>query len=361
MTPRARIFVAAGLLLILLPEFPTQVLRSADRGETRVVFLSNRDCSTEPGRGFDVFLLDLKNMKTENLTRGLPGLAIRSNSLPKLDTKKNSAIFISYDGRSLVALNIATRTVTKIVNVTYEATSYAVSPDGDALLYVERVDSTLQLLEVDVAGGTPRNLTSNPHNNFEASYSPAGKKIAYVCDADGSNSITVMNRNGKDQKILTNLFGDDRYPHWSPDCKKIIFSSSRSGSTDAEYHLYAIDASGRNLKLFYQSKAFNAFPVYSPDDKYVAFVTNARGGMHKDIMIKELASGLIRTVTHEMNDANDTFSIGDGGRIIVFENSGPLDSEIWMYDVQSKKMKNLSNHQDRDSSPAMDEHSQGSR
>lgn len=361
MRETARLLAVAAIVPLIFSGLLRAQAISGDREDTRVVFLSNRDRLTEPGRGFDVMMLDRKSLKTENLTRGMADVVVRSNSQPRLDSRKNLVLFISYLGRSLVALNLETRTVTKIVDIAYEATNYTISPDGETILYVERVDSVLQLLEVDVVGGVPRNLSHNRHNNFEASYSPNGRFITYVCTADGSNSIAVMNRTGSEQKLVTNNFGDDRYPHWSSDSKKIIFSSSRSGTTDAEYHLYTIDAGGGDFKLLYQSKAFNAFPVFSPDNTYVAFVTNGRGGMHKDIVIKNLASGLIRPITFELNDSNERFSICDGGKSIVFENSGPVDSRIMHYDVRSETTKPLTSGKGRNLAPSTGEANQASQ
>jgi len=342
-----------GVLLSLI--FVLQEVGAAGGGDTRVVFLSNRDRLERPGREFDIFLLDLASSKSENLTLQLKAVVVRSNSQPRLITRRNSVVFLSFNERALIELNLGTKQVTKITDVAYEATSYTVSPDGNTLLYIERGDSTRQVFEVDLASGVSRNVTRNCYNNFEASYSPDGKRIVYICDKDGSNSIAVMNRDGSEQTILTNRFGDDRYPHWSPDGKKIVFSSSRSGATDAEYHLYTIDANGKNFKLFYQSKAYNSSPVFSPDNKYVAFVSNGRGGMHKDIILKELGSGLVKPITFELNDANGKFAIGDGGKVIVFENSGPIDSEIMLYDVRLKKMKNLTSGKGRDLAPSLGE------
>jgi Tol biopolymer transport system component len=354
MIVRTRIFTTL-LFLSLLLEFPLQVLAAINEGGARLVFLSNRDRRNASDRRFDVFLYDLKSLKAENLTKGMTGVVIRSDAQPRINLKKNLVVFISSQDRSFIALDLGTRVFTKVAPVAYEATSYSISPDGEALLYTERVGQTLQVFEVEIAGGTPRNLTKNNYNNFEASYSPDGTQIAFVCTSDGSNSVAVMKRNGSGQRILTNRFGDDRYPRWSPDSRKLVLSSSRSGSTDTEYDLYMIDASGANFTLFHQSKAYNALPVFSPDNSYVAWVTNARGDLHKDIVIKELPGGLLRPLTFEMNGANDHFSIGDGGRIIVFENSTPADSEIWMYDLRTKMMTNVSNHKGRDILPSMDE------
>lgn len=95
------------------------------------------------------------------------------------------------------------------------------------------------------------------------------------------------------------------------------------------------------------------YPSFSPDYRYVAFVSNARGSLHKDNLLKYIDSAHVKMVTYELDGFNENFVIGGNGRFILFENTNLVDSEIMMYDVQSKETKNLTNSKSRDISPVL--------
>ena len=87
-------------------------------------------------------------------------------------------------------------------------------------------------------------------------------------------------RSGKEQQ-LTNLksAGDGMDPCWSPDGKRIAFSSGRSGKG---WRLYVIDADGGNVKEINDSTSYFGWMhnAWSPDGKKIAYAhTDDNGGV----------------------------------------------------------------------------------
>ena len=64
-------------------------------------------------------------------------------------------------------------------------------------------------------GGIPQQLTKNHHVDREPSWSPDGRRITFSSDRDGNWEIYVMDIDGKNQQNLTNSpVVRDSHPTW---------------------------------------------------------------------------------------------------------------------------------------------------
>lgn len=94
-----------------------------------------------------------------------------------------------------------------------------VSPDGKTIVFT----IIGHLFRLPIEGGVAEQLTFGPHYNHEPSFSPDGKKIAFVSDRDGNEgNIFILDLDTKEiLQITHSLFAG--YPSWSPDGKNILF------------------------------------------------------------------------------------------------------------------------------------------
>jgi len=103
--------------------------------------------------------------------------------------------------------------------------------------------------------------------NYYATWSPDGKRIAFTSDRLGSVDIFVMNADGTQQRPLLRTRDAEWWPAWSPDGKRLAFVSDRDGPYA---QIYSLDlATGRQIRLTY-ADASDYQPAWSRDGR-IAF------------------------------------------------------------------------------------------
>ncbi|MEO8632207.1 MAG: alpha/beta fold hydrolase [Chloroflexota bacterium] len=155
------------------------------------------------------------------------------------------------------------------------------SPDAKHLAFLrdsggnERFDIWI----VDRDGEKERNLTNEPDvMHREITWSPDGSRIAYVANAGGKAfAVHVVEvANGK-KRILTEGTFDDAQPRWSPNGKRLLFTSRRE-SVRTNSDLFVISAEGgAPTKL--QTRDVDGESLegdWSKDGSHIAFTTNTR-------------------------------------------------------------------------------------
>jgi TolB protein len=86
-------------------------------------------------------------------------------------------------------------------------------------------------------GSNVRRLTNHPAVDYWPVWSPDGKRIAFTSNRDGNYEIYVMNADGSAPRNVTQNPAQDNYATWSPAGKRIAFISNRSGG----YDVYVMD------------------------------------------------------------------------------------------------------------------------
>jgi TolB protein len=123
---------------------------------------------------------------------------------------------------------------------------------------------------IDKDGGGLTKLTNGAGREKHASWSPDGKRIAFVSDRDGNDEVYVMAADGAiavgadaARSALTRLTDspeDDSHPRWSPDGTCLAFVSRRGDA----WELYVMNADGSGLKKLVDSVDWGSSPGWAP-------------------------------------------------------------------------------------------------
>jgi Tol biopolymer transport system component len=180
------------------------------------------------------------------------------------------------------------------------------SPDGRRLAFASGVQvypSYPDIYLVNVDGSGQQQLTRHPLQDQEPAWSPDGRRIAFMSYRDerplGGRRwqalMQVMNAEGSEQRRLTRLSNSDGSFSWSPDGRRIAFVSDRDGNDE----VYVIDVERGGLRNLTRNPARDGHPAWSFDGRKIGFVSD-RGG-NRDIYVMNADGSRPRNLTRGLH------------------------------------------------------------
>ena len=181
----------------------------------------------------------------------------------------------------LYLVNIDGTALTQLTEIETGACQPSWSPDGFQLVFISPCskraefyettyrESSLYLINVDGTG--LKALTTVPGSDFDPDWSPDGKRIAFTSVRDGYKQIYVLDVGSLAITRLTNTNADieSSQPSWSYDGRTITYTVKRVGA----YQVWTMNAiGGESVQLVRSGQALWDFsPVWGPDGKIVFF------------------------------------------------------------------------------------------
>jgi TolB protein len=203
--------------------------------------------------------------------------------------------------------------------------------------YVWSIYESFDIYVADLKGNIRKKLTDVPGYDAEATVSPKGDKIVFTSMRNGDLDLYTMNLDGSDLKQITDVPGYDGGAFFSPDGRKLIFRASRPKSEEqlasyqellkqglvmpTEMELFTCDVDGNNLKQVTNLGKANWAPFFTPDGKKVIFSSNhQKGGYHFNLWMCNLDGTKLEQVTFDpVFDAFPVFS-PDGKKLVFSSN-----------------------------------------
>jgi Tol biopolymer transport system component len=168
-----------------------------------------------------------------------------------------------------------------------------IARDG-RIVFTSVRDGDMEIYSMNGDGSDVRRLTRRPGPDGGPFFSADGQKIVFrgrpipegkdLDDYRGllqkalwrptSLEIYVMNRDGSDLRQVTKLGAASFAPFFTPDGRKIIFSTNLDDPKQRNFDLYLVNADGTGLERVTYNDTFDGFPMFSPDGSKLVFASN---------------------------------------------------------------------------------------
>jgi Tol biopolymer transport system component len=196
----------------------------------------------------------------------------------------------------------------------------SVDPSGKWMLFSSTRDGDHAALYLQSTGAPSlTQLTTGTADDTQGVFSPDHKRIAFSSNRTGRWHLFVMDADGRNAAQLTDGVCDDLHPSFSPDGSRLVYCS-RGSEDNAPWEIWTINLRDKSQ----QRLGRGLFPCWSPDKTCdrIAFQKARSGGSRCfGLWTLELADGQVTRMTQVAASANAALvspSWSPDGRSIAF-------------------------------------------
>jgi len=177
----------------------------------------------------------------------------------------------------------------------------AFSPDGKTITFSRATEEGTDLWSVNFRDACclQRLTVGRFSDNLSPTYSPDGRRVAFVSTRPGLAQIYVMGADGTDQQLFApfdyGVSGSSNAPDWSPDGLSVAFHRDVGGTLQ----VFVLDVRKGTVKQL-TSLGRNEDPTWAPDSRHLAFVSDRAG--YRQLWIIDLETGRIRPLLQQSGE-----------------------------------------------------------
>ena len=167
-------------------------------------------------------------------------------------------------------------------------------PNG-RIVFTSVRDGDMEIYTMAGDGSDVKRLTNLPGPDGGAFFSPDGTQIVFrgrhpkagtpefteyfALLKEGlwrptSTELYIMNADGSQLRQITDNGAANFAPYWTPDGKRLIFSSNLHNVKGRNFDLFLINADGTGIEQVTHHPDFDGFPMFSPDGQTLVFASN---------------------------------------------------------------------------------------
>ena len=206
-----------------------------------------------------------------------------------------------YDGYDIYIANADGSNIRALTTTPGYDAEATIRKDG-RIVFTSVRDGDMEIYSMNGDGSDVKRLTHREGPDGGPFYSPDGKQIVFRGRALASGAefddyrallkkaiwrptsleIYVMNEDGSNLRQITNLKAASFAPYFTPDGKKIIFSSNVNDPSKRNFEVYLINVDGTGLEQVTFNPTFDGFPMFSPDGRQLVFASNRNDAKEGD-------------------------------------------------------------------------------
>jgi Tol biopolymer transport system component len=259
------------------------------------------------------------------------------------------------------------------------------SPDGQALIFQserEPGNPFYQIYTLDLESGDTARVSPGPGKTTCAFFRPgtdevlfasthldpetpakqkaelefraSGKERRYAWDYDEHMDIFVARRDGSNLRQLTRTPGYDAEAAFSPDGRRIVFSSLRHAyptnalsaadrkrlETDPSWfgEIYLMNADGSDVRRLTQAPGYDGGPFFSPDGQRIVWRRFSEKGDTADVFTMKLDGSEVRRLT-DFGAMSWAPYFHPSGRYVIFTANklGFANFELFLVDAEGRR------------------------
>ena len=214
-------------------------------------------------------------ISSRNRLKGVPLIPLRGNQLlPTLSLAQDKIAFIS-DASGRADLFIQPYHHEKgAIGKPFQLYSFQGSvqaspsfhPDGSKIAFVSDKNGSPKIYIIDAHDSLqnrkspePKLLSKKTNDSTSPSWSPDGKKIAFSSKTNGTQQIWIYDIEKEEEKQLTTGLGDKENPSWANDSLHLVYNT-----TSPTHDIYMISLNNPNPVRLTEGPGIKHYPVFEP-------------------------------------------------------------------------------------------------
>lgn len=307
--------------------------------------VSDKESAEEP---FALYLISVETGERRKLTA--PPAGSIGDGSPAFSPDGQSMAFIRASGVSVADLYVMPIAGGEIKRLTFDKTGMGIAngvgvggvawtTDGREIIFSSRRGGSIShLWRVMASGGEPVLVEGAGPLSSSPAVAQRGGRLAYTQSFNDLNIWRVPlgedGRAGPPRRFISSTLVDDS-PSYSPDGRKIVFASLRSGSSE----IWMCEADGtRPIQLTNFGGPVTGTPRWSPDSRWIAFDTRVEG--NPDIFVISSEGGKPRRLTTEASE-DIVPSWSRDGRFIYFSSTRSGSLQVWKIPAEGGEARQI--------------------